>query len=98
MVRPPWDTLSTIRMAHLSEGSRSVQPGGPGEKRVPQVTGDSVLSQAHQEGLVAVVGAALLQDVEPRRVMGVDTLLGGQVLGWTMPSWSAGMGPGQPWS
>lgn len=54
--------------------------------------------------MVAVAGAALLQDVEPSRVMDVDTLLRGDVLGWVVQGWSAGMGSRpalftrQPWS
>lgn len=49
---------------------------------MPQIPREQVPhAQAHQDGLIAVVGAALLQDVQPSRVMDVDTLLRGDVLG-----------------
>ena len=60
---------------------------------MPRVTRERAShAQAHLDGLVAVVGTALLQDVEPSRVVDVDTLLWRDVLGgWGQAGQQAGV-------
>lgn len=72
-----------IQPGTAPRGCNPALPGrqpAPPQGEAPAYRAGSTLAQAHQDGLVAVMSAALLQDVEPSRVMGVDTLLGEDVL------------------
>lgn len=68
----------------------STQLGNPpNNEEVARVPREYRPAQAHCDGLVAVVGTALLQHVESSWVMGINTLLGEDILEHTIRGQSA---------
>lgn len=66
----------------LGKAGDLAQLRAPGEKCAPRFPRAQYLhlAQAHRDSLVAVVCTALLQHAEPESTVGVDTLLGEDVL------------------
>lgn len=68
--------------------------GTPDKERVARIPRGHRPSQAHCDGLVAVVGTALLQHIESSWVMGINTLLGEDILGHAIQGQSEEWVPG----